>query len=108
MALLMLLGTAVSPAPALDQSVVDANWQKYIKNQHRFYCGGQPGPCKACEAWSGGQSLGRCQTDIAGPLGTACRCASTQGWQKGWLVEIDPVSGWTDRRGDPIRKNKKK
>lgn len=21
-----------------------------------------------------------------------CRCASTQGWQKGWLVRIDPVA----------------
>jgi hypothetical protein len=106
-AALLMMGMAASPTLALDQSVVEANWQKYIKDQHRFYCAGASGPCNACEAWSGGQSLGRCQTDISGPIGSPCRCASTQGWQKGWLVQIDPVAGWTDRRGEPIRKKKR-
>ena len=106
--LLLMLGMAVSPVLAIDQSVVEANWQKYIKDQHRFYCGGKPGPCNACEVWAGGHSLGQCQTDVTGTFGTPCRCASTQGWQKGWIVQIDPVTGWTDRRGDPVRKKKKK
>jgi len=41
-----------------------------------------------------GQFNGHCTLPKDQVMGEPCRCASTEGWQKGIVMKLDPVDGW--------------
>lgn len=81
---------AITPVVARE---VKQNTLDFRKQYHSWYCPGSAA-CNACEVRWQGQFNGHCKLPKDQPMGEPCRCASTEGWQKGIVMKIDPVEGW--------------
>lgn len=80
-------------APAFARDKVKQSTLDFRKQYHGWYCPGNAA-CNACEVRWRGQFNGHCTLSGDQPMGEPCRCASTEGWQKGVVMKIDPVEGW--------------
>lgn len=106
---IFIMLVSVGPTPAFAGGLspkAEAAWQETMKQEHAFYCGGKAGACNACEVHHKGQFLGQCRAEnMSSPLGAECRCASSAGWLKGFIVKIDAKLGWIGKDGQTYRKN---
>ncbi|MBN9360311.1 MULTISPECIES: hypothetical protein [unclassified Devosia] len=79
-------------APALAREVKQSTLD-FRKQYHSRYCPGKAA-CNVCEVRWKGQFNGHCTLPKDQLMGEPCRCASTEGWQKGIVMKLDPVDGW--------------
>jgi hypothetical protein len=85
--------TALAVAPAFARDKVSESTLEFRKEYHSWYCSGKAS-CNVCEVRWKGQFNGHCTLPKDQPMGEPCRCASTEGWQKGLVMKLDPGEGW--------------